>query len=212
MKRPLLIAIAVGALAYASVASAAATEIQIGNDFYSPVAPATRNLASGTSFHWSNGGGTTRAHNVRQDAKLFYSGGPTRGSINFSIRASAGTFHYYCELHGTTTDGMQGVVKVRPISVAAPDGLPFTVTWALAGTTATATNTGNQFDLRYRVGTAGTWKAWKNDTSARSAVFGQNAQPVQVQAGRIYQFQARSQKSTNPNQPSGWSPTVQVNT
>ena len=210
MKRPLLTAIAVGALAYASVASAAATEIQVGNDFYSPAAPAVRNLASGTSFHWSNGGGTTRAHNIRQDVKLFYSGGPTRGSINFSIRASAGTYHYYCELHGGLSEGMQGVVKVRPISLAAPDGLPFTISWALGGTT--STNTGNQFDVQYRVGTTGTWKVWKNDTSARSGVFGQNGQPVQVQSGRIYQFRARSQKSTNPNQPSGWSPIRQVNT
>jgi hypothetical protein len=174
------------------------------------VAPAARNLASGTSFHWSNGGGSTRAHNVRQDAKLFYSGGPTTGSINFSIRASAGTYHYYCELHGSATEGMAGVVKVRPISLAAPDGLPFTVSWALGGTT--PTNTGNQFDVQYRVGTTTTWKVWKNDTSARSGVFGQNGQPVQVQSGRIYQFRARSQKSTNPNQPSGWSPIRQVNT
>jgi hypothetical protein len=105
---------------------------------------------------------------------------------------------------------MQGVVKVRPISLAAPDGLPFTISWALGG--ATPTNTGNQFDVQYRVGTAGTWKVWKNDTTARSAVFGQNGQPVQVQSGRIYQFRARSQKSTNPSQPSGWSPIRQVNT
>jgi len=210
LKRPLLIAIALGALAYASVASAAATEIQVKNDFYSPAAPAARNLASGTSFHWSNGGGTTRAHNIRQDAKLFYSGGPTRGSINFSIRASAGTYHYYCELHGDATGGMAGVVQVRPITLAAPDGLPFTLAWALSGTA--ATNTGNQFDVQYRVGTTGTWKVWKNDTSARSGVFGQNGLPVQVQSGGIYQFRARSQKATNPNQPSGWSPIRQVNT
>ncbi len=48
--------------------------------------------------------------------------------------------------------------------------------------------------------------------AARSGVFGQNNQPVQVLPGRIYQFQARSQKSSAPNQPSGWSPIRQVNT
>ena len=77
---------------------------------------------------------------------------------------------------------MDGVVRVRPIFASAPAGLPFTVSWALAGTTP-ATNTGNQFDVHYRVGTSRTWKVWKNDTSARSGVFGQNGQPVQVHAG-----------------------------
>jgi hypothetical protein len=107
---------------------------------------------------------------------------------------------------------MDGVVKVRPIFAAAPTGLRFTVRWALSGTATTATNTGNQFDVRYRVGTSSTWRLWKNNTSARSGVFGQNGLPVQVVAGRTYHFQARSQKSAAPNQPSGWSPTLTVTT
>jgi len=202
--------IAVGALAYASVASAAATEIKVSDDFggsFKPRTPPARNLATGASFHWSRETGSSLPHNVHQDFNLFNSGSPTSGPINFSVSASAGTYHYYCVLHGSTTGGMDGVVKVRPVFVASPDGAPFTVKWALLGTT-----TGNQFDVRYRVGTTTTWKVWKNDTSARSGVFGQNGQPVQVLSGRTYQFQARSQKSTNPNQPSGWSPALTVNT
>ena len=100
---------------------------------------------------------------------------------------------------------MDGVVKVRPTFNANPTGNPFTVVWALTGT-----NTGNQFDVRYRVGTAGTWKMWKNDVAARQGVFGLNGTPVVVSPGHTYQFQARSQKT--PTQPSGWSPTLMVTT
>ena len=83
---------------------------------------------------------------------------------------------------------MHGSVKVRPVSASAPDGAPFTVRWALSTTT-----TGNQFDVRFRVGTSGSWTLWKNYVAARSAVFGQGGQPVQVIANRTYQFQARSE-------------------
>jgi hypothetical protein len=100
---------------------------------------------------------------------------------------------------------MVGVVRVRPIFAAAPTGAPFTVRWALTGT-----NTGNRFDVRFRMGTSGAWTLWKNDTSARSGIFGQSGLPVQVMPGRTYQFQARSEKV--PSQPSGWSPTLTVNT
>ena len=100
---------------------------------------------------------------------------------------------------------MDGVVKVRPTFNANPTGLPFTVIWALTGT-----NTGTQFDVRYRVGTAGAWMRWKNDVTSRSGVFGLNGAPVQVSPGRTYQFQARSQKT--PTQPSGFSPTLTVTT
>ena len=212
MKRPLLMLIVVGALAYASVASAAATQIQVDDDFFAPRAPPTRNLASGTSFHWQRAtGSTTRQHNIRQDFTLFNSGAPTSGAINFSVNASAGTYHYYCTLHGLPSSsgggGMDGVVKVRPVFASAPTGAPFTVSWALAGTT-----TGNRFDVRFRVGTSGTWTLWKNDVAGRSGVFGQGGLPVQVMPGRTYQFQARSLKQTAPTKPSGWSPALTVNT
>ena len=78
LKRPLLTAIVVGALAYASVASAAATQIQVDDSFYSPRTPPTRPLSSGASFTWTTAPLASLAHNVRQDALLFNSGSPTR--------------------------------------------------------------------------------------------------------------------------------------
>jgi len=205
LKRCLLALTLCGALAYASVAYAAATQVSVRDNFFSPRTPPVRNLASGASFHWQRATGSFSPHNIRQNFKLFRSGNPTTGAINYSVSASAGSYHYYCEVHGSPSGGMDGVVKVRPTFVADPAGAPFTVMWALAGTT-----TGNKFDVRFRVGTATTWTLWKNDVSTRSGVFGQNGQPVQVMPGKTYHFQARSEN--DPTKPSGWSPTLNVNT
>jgi plastocyanin len=210
LKRTLLAAIVIGVLAHASAAWAVPTEIVVDDSFYAPDNPATRNLSDGVSFHWQDAPSAGLPHNVRQDATLFSSGALTSGTIDFSIRASAGTYHYYCTLHGSPNpggSGMDGVVKVRPVFAQDPTGLPFTVRWALS-----TTGTGNRFDVRFRIGTSGTWTTWKNDVSGRSGVFGQNGQPVQVTTGKTYKFQARSLKAAAPNKPSGWSPTLSVNT
>jgi plastocyanin len=203
VRRGLIMALLGVALVLPALAFGAATSIQVKDNFFSPRAPAGRAFQHGTSFHWTRTGLGNR-HNIRQDAGLFLSGGLTRGPIDFSISASAGTYHYYCDLHGSPTGGMDGVVKVRPIFNAAPTGNPFTVTWADS-----ATNTGKAFDVRYKVGT-GTFKIWKNDTSQFKAVFGLNGQPVPVMLGTTYQFQVRSEQATNHSKVSGWSPTLSV--
>ena len=206
LKRFLSVLVVVGALIYASVALGVPREIAVDDDVFAPVAPPVRNLAAGPSFHWKDApganAGTTSART--QDAVL--SGAPTAGAIDFSISASAGSYHYYCELHGTPNPGsigMQGTVKVKPIANANPAGAPFTVTWALPGT-----NTGTRFDIRFRRGTTGAFTTWRNDTSARSGVFGQAGAPVTVAPGQTYQFQARSQKA--PSQQSDWSPVADL--
>lgn len=204
MKRVPLTA-AIATLVYVSVAGAAATQIEVADDFFSPRTPAARNLASGAGFGWTRAAGSSGFHNIREDHRLFYSGTVTSGAINYSVSASAGTYHYYCEEHGSASGGMDGVVKVRPTFLADPTGAPFTVTWALLGTT-----TGNRFDVRFRIGTGTTWRLWRNDTSGRAGVFGRNNQPVQVMPGQTYQFQARSEN--DPTKPSRWSPTLTVNT
>jgi plastocyanin len=201
VKRFLLALTVGGAFAFASGALAAPQQIAIDDNTFAPANPPVRALQTGPSFTWKSAPTSDRRHNVREDHKLFYSGALTTADINFSISASAGTFHYYCELHGDTVSGMDGYVKVRPIAALAPAGNPFTVSWALAGTT-----TGNRFDVRYRQGTTAPFTTWKTDTSARSAVFGQNGQPVTVVPGSKYQFQARSQNA--PANQSGWSPAL----
>jgi plastocyanin len=190
------------ALALTPAASAVPREIDVGDDFFSPRNPPTRNFSDGASFRWTNGNGTGNRHNIRQDKRLFSSGALTRGPIDFAIRASAGSFHYYCTLHGSPQGGMAGRVKVRPIEV--PDSVRGAVDlrWANSNT-----NTGSRFDVRYRVDRR-KWKTWKNDTRSFHALFGRNDRPVNFAPSRHnYKLKVRSERR-NVNKRSGWSPVL----
>jgi plastocyanin len=151
----------------------------------------------------------SRQHNVRQNKGLFSSGLPTSNDDATFVRTfSAGTFPYYCEVHGSPTGGMRGTIKVRPATAAAPDGPAFTVGWASG-----STNTGSAFDVQYRVGTSGDWLPWLTDTTDGSAVFGDGNDPLVVEPGTTYQFRARSQKSlTATAKVSKYSPKVSFTT
>jgi plastocyanin len=206
LKRILSALVVIGAFMYASVALGAPRQIAVDDNVFTPEVPAVQVPAAG-NFHWQRASGSIRRHNVHQDKGLFSSGALTSGPINFTISASAGSYHYYCELHGTANPpaGMDGVIKVRPIGNANPTGNPFTVTWALPGS-----NTGNRFDVRFRRGTTGAFTTWKNDSAARSGIFGQAGAPIPVTPGQTYQFQARSQKTAS--QQSDWSPVLTFHT
>jgi plastocyanin len=162
--------------------------------------------AGGIHWQWDTNGHTFAPHNVRQDKKLFYSGAATSNNTSgFSIVPSAGSFHYYCEVHGTPTSGMQGTIKIKP-QISNVTASSFAVRWA-----PTSSNTGGKFDVRYRVD-GGTWKVWKNDTTGRQATFGGSNKPVHVTAGHTYDVQVRSEKSTDTSKTSDWSPAARVTT
>jgi plastocyanin len=205
VRRFLVISAAAALLGLPAAAGAAPRNIDVGDDFFSPKRPPARSFQPGPSFHWSNGSGTFNAHNVRQDDRLFRSGGLTRGPIDFSIRASAGSFHYFCELHGSRNGGMSGVVKVRPITV--PDSLvgQILVQWASSNT-----NTGSRFDVRYRVDNR-RWKTWKNDTAKFQGSFGRHDNPVDYRPNRhTYKLKVRSERR-RVSKRSGFSPTIRLN-
>jgi len=170
-------AAAVGLLTGPPVA-AAITSVDVNDGrFFSP-----RSLSStvGGSVHWTASG--IDDHSVTQDNFVFDSGAP-RANLDFTKKFSAGTYPYHCRKHGD--QGMVGTVTVLPQVTSAPAGLPFTVKWAAAGT-----NTGTSFDVMYRVG-SGAWKTWRNNTSAKSMVFGKGG-PVAVARGKSYSFKVRS--------------------
>jgi plastocyanin len=174
-----------------------------GNDVFSPD-QLVGNVNSDHRFQWSWGAGTTTAHNVRQDSKLFYSGEPSDTNPPFSVSASAGRYHYYCEVHGSKAGGMDGEVAVRP-KLGSPKGKQgveyvFVVQWATEDA-----QTGNQFDVQYKVG-SGDWKFWKKNTSKLEGLFGGNGKPVTVKDGKTYRVRARTEKASNPDKRSGWSP------
>jgi plastocyanin len=200
VRRSLIISAAAVALALPAVAGAAPREIDVGDDFFAPRKPPARDFQPGPSFRWSNGGGTGNRHNIRQDHRLFRSGNLTKGPINFAINASAGSYHYYCELHGSRQGGMAGRVKVRP--VAETDHLigEIEVHWADSNT-----DTGSRFDVRYRVDQR-KWKTWKNDTSKFHAAFGHNDNPVNYRPNRhTYKIKVRSERR-RVKKHSDWSP------
>jgi plastocyanin len=199
----LVISATTALLALPAVASAAPREIDVGDDFFSPKKPAARTFQPGASFHWSRGPGSNGRHNIRQDDKLFFSGNATTGGLNFTVNASAGSFHYYCEIHRAS--GMSGVVKVRPITV--PDSSPgqILVRWADSNT-----HTGSRFDVRFRVDHR-KWKVWKNDTRKLQGNFGHNDKPVNFRPSRhTYKVKVRSER-TQVKKRSDWSPPVTLN-
>jgi|EndMetStandDraft_8_1072994.scaffolds.fasta_scaffold57799_2 plastocyanin len=206
VRRSLIILVAAVALALASLASAAPRQIDVNDDdTFAPKNPPARDFSTGPSFRWSNGGGSITPHNIRQNDKLFRSGALTRGPINFTINASAGSFRYYCELHGTPDGlGMAGVVKVRPIAV--PDSLvgEIEVQWADSNT-----NTGSRFDVRYRVDHR-RWKTWRNDTRSFHGAFGHKDSPVNYNPSRHnYKIKVRSERRRVTKR-SDWSPVLSL--
>jgi plastocyanin len=202
MRRALVVSALVVAMAVPASAGAAPREIDVDDDFFAPRNPPARDFQAGLSFRWSSVPGATNDHNVRQDDRLFRSGNPT-DPLTYAIRASAGSYHYYCELHAPD---MAGRVKVKPIHRRKPNGRPFTVIWA-----SPRTNTGGSFDVRFKRG-RGDWRTWRNDTERFRGVFGRNRNPVRVRANKVYKFQVRSERSSNPSRRSDWSPTLRVRT
>jgi plastocyanin len=178
------------------------TQIDIGDNFFNPKKPATRDFQAGVSFRWSSPG-TASPHNVRQDDKLFYSGDLSKGPFTFPISASAGSYPYYCELHRDL--GMTGVVKVRPVVELDHLQGEVGVQWADAGT-----HTGSRFDVRYRVDHR-RWKVWKNDTTKFEGNFGHNDRPVNFRPSRhTYKVKVRSEKR-KVKKHSDWSPQLILN-
>lgn len=173
-------AVALGVLTGPPVVAAITTDVDVNDGKF--FTPQTVSAPVGGSVHWSASG--IDDHSVTQDALLFDTGAP-RAGIALTRTFSAGTYPYHCRKHGVNGGTMKGTVKVAPQVASAPAGLAFTVKWAAAGT-----DTGTSFDVKYRVSN-GPWKTWKNNTSAKSMVFGKGG-PVAVARGKSYSFQVRS--------------------
>jgi len=72
--------------------------------------PATVTVDAGQPVCWTWSG---TEHTVKADDGSFTSG-PPASSVTFQRTFnSAGTFGYYCQVHGSTTGGMRGTVVVR---------------------------------------------------------------------------------------------------
>jgi plastocyanin len=191
MKRYLLIGAVFALLAVPTLAfGGSSTTVGVNSNFFNPQ-NVTKRVGTG-GIHWVWNGAN---HNVREDNKLFYSGAPVNAPHSYDVVPSAGSFHYYCEVHKFV--GMQGTLKIRPL-ILNKTASSFDVEWSTG-----ANQTGGKFDVRYRVD-GGAWKMWKNDVTSTAAKFGLNNRPVHVSAGHTYDIQARSEKTADTTKTSGW--------
>ncbi len=209
MRRSLVIAAAAVALVLALPAfgGAAPREINVGDDFFAPKNPPAR----GTSPTAAASAGRTAAGRAipTTSARTTGCSPPARltdGPIDFSIRASAGSYHYFCYAprHSRAPARHDGRVKVRPIRFSGSRSGEIGVRWANSNT-----NTGSRFDVRYKVG-QGRWKTWKNDTAAFRAFFGRNDRPVNYRPNRRnYKLKVRSERK-DVSKRSDWSPVLRI--
>ena len=180
-------------------ASAAVAKIGVRDYEFRPSAAAG---AVGDTVSWKWADGLQAAHDVFEDHRLFRSKTTAVSGTTFKRTPSAGTFHYYCTLHGGPSGGMDGTLRIAPTTNDGPAGAPFDVVWA------TGTRTGSAFDVQYRKA-GGLWRNWRTDSAALAGTFGKQGAPITVQAGEIYEFRARSQAdASSPTRVSGWSPTA----
>jgi len=205
MRRAVIGAAIAGALVAASSAWAGTTTvIAVSDDKFTPDSVVIPVDLGPVSWRWDDA--VVDEHNVRQDSKLFYSGEPTSTiTTQYTISASAGTYHYYCEEHGSRSGGMDGKLRIRPVFFPAPpkrgESIMFGVRWA------TSTGTGDQWDVKYKGrGTGGKYVTWLKNTDKLSAVFGESGEPVAPQTGDVFRFKARTERSSNPDKRSAFSP------
>lgn len=201
MRRFVVLAVGLASLsALVAPASAAVTHIGVIDYDYTPVSAAG---VVGDTVSWEWADGLDAPHNVQEDHRLFKSGAATAvAGTTFKRTPSAGTFHYYCTLHGGASGGMDGTLRIAPATNDGPSGAPFGVVWA------TGTRTGSAFDVQYRKA-GGLWRSWRTDTAALAGTFGKQGKPITVQPGETYEFRARSQAdAASTARVSGWSPTA----
>lgn len=89
--------------------------IHIRDNLFTPPA---LNIAKGTTVRWINDGRNT--HNVTPSAGGYGSGNLKPGKSYVRTFADAGTFAYYCTLHGTPTSGQHAQLAIGDAAAATP--------------------------------------------------------------------------------------------
>ncbi len=89
--------------------------IHIRDNLFSPSA---LNVEAGTTVRWINDGRNT--HNVTPSTGKYGSGNLKPGKSYVRTFPDAGTFAYYCTLHGTPTSGQRGELGIGDAAAATP--------------------------------------------------------------------------------------------
>ena len=127
--------------------------------------PKTLTINAGDTVTFVNGGGF---HNVVANDNSFTSGAPTSDAFTFTQTfATAGTFGYYCEIHGASNGtGMAGTITVN--DVAPPPGK--VITAATSGSWYDPQQSGHGFLLQVAPGNVflAYWFVYTPDGKAQS--------------------------------------------
>ena len=208
MKRIVRI-VSVGAAAGALLVSAQALagpgpvvqqEITFGDSFFKPAKPPPFGVSSGAREVAWLGPDTDLPHNIHQDKRLFRSGPPSTTVDEYQTDIAAGRYHYYCQVHGSKSGGMDGVLKIRPrFSASGPDTIG--IFWADSEAEAK-----HRYRVEFRRAAANRWKVWKKGTAQTGDVFGADGDPVNANPNREYQVRVRTFVKGNKERRSGWSP------
>jgi plastocyanin len=76
--------------------------------------PATDTVAAGSTVTWTNQDGFNHTVTaVPGSSDAFSSGAVASGASYSHMFSTAGTYAYYCTIHGTPTSGMRGTIVVR---------------------------------------------------------------------------------------------------
>lgn len=150
---------------------------------------------------WKQAPGETQPHNVISDRHLFES--PFIDG-SYKLQLSAGSYPYFCSLHGTRTRGMRGTISVPP-KVKRLSASRAKVTWATPNS-----ESGDRFDVDWRRKGSGKWRHWKQGTAALQATFGAGNTPTDVAPAKRYQVRVRSFDGRKANRRSGFSPPATI--
>jgi plastocyanin len=93
---------------FTATATVAGTAVSVQDNAFNPV-DATVNAGGGVTWTWTG----SNPHNVTWDGGGFTNSGTQNTGTHQVTFPSAGTFTYYCTIHGTPTTGMRGTVTVQ---------------------------------------------------------------------------------------------------
>ncbi|MCA1834483.1 MAG: cupredoxin domain-containing protein [Actinobacteria bacterium] len=101
--------------AFISLPASAATDVTVGDNFYSPVSVS---VTAGSTVKWTSAG--ANPHTVTADGGSFASDTMNTGDTFQHTFNSPGTFPYHCKVHGSSMAGTITVTGSNPAPSASP--------------------------------------------------------------------------------------------
>lgn len=177
----------------------AVQQVNFGDSFFDPAKPPPFAVSPGAREVAWVGPDTDLPHNIHQDKRLFRSGPPSTSVDEYQTNVAAGKYHYFCQVHGSKSGGMDGVLRIRPgFSASGPDTIG--IFWADS-----EAESKHRYRVEFRRVGANRWKVWKRGTAQTGDVFG-DGDPINANPDREYQVRVRTFVKGKKQRRSGWSP------